>query len=60
MAIVDIVAQSGDGQDFIVEIPAGNGAYVPADILAEDDGSLLCVEIPEVTGGGSNIFIMSE
>jgi hypothetical protein len=61
MAIVDIVGQSGDAQDFIVEIPAGNPAYVPNDALVETDGSLLCVEIPLVTGGGgSNIFIMSE
>ncbi len=60
MAITDIVAQSGDGQDFILEIPTGNAAYVPVDILTEDDGSLLCVEIPEVTASGSNIFIMSE
>jgi len=60
MAVTDILAQSGDAQDFILEIPAGNGAYVPADILIEDDGSLLVVEIPEVVGGGGNIFIMSE
>jgi len=60
MAITDIVGQSGDAQDFILEIPAGNASYTPDDILIEDDGSLLCVEIPEVTGGGGNIFIMSE
>ncbi len=61
MAINDIVGQSGDGQDFIVEIPAGNAGYVPADILTETDGALLCVETPLVTGGGGgNIFIMSE
>ncbi|MCX6703565.1 MAG: hypothetical protein NTV02_02675 [Candidatus Zambryskibacteria bacterium] len=61
MAITDIVAQSGDAQDFIVEIPAGNAAFVPADALVETDGSILCVEIPLVTGGGGgNIFIMSE
>ena len=60
MAIIDIVGQSGDAQDFILEIPAGNAAYVPADILIEDDGSLLCVEVPEIVNSGSNIFIMSE
>ncbi len=61
MAITDIVAQSGDAQDFVVEIPTGNAAYIPADILIEDDGAILCTEIPEVTGGGGgNIFIMSE
>lgn len=62
MAILDILAQSGDGQDFILEIPVGNGAYVPADILIESAGNLLCVETPLVVGGGGggNIFIMSE
>ena len=60
MAIIDIVGQSGDSQDFIVEIPAGNAAYVPADIVVEEDGAPLCIEVPEVTGGGGNIFIMSE
>lgn len=60
MAITDILAQSGDAQDFIVEIPAGNAGYVPADILLEDGGAFLCVEIPAATGGEGNIFIMSE
>ncbi len=61
MAITDIVGQSGDVQDFVLEIPAGNAAYTPADILIETAGEFLCVEIPLVTGGGGgNIFIMSE
>lgn len=62
MAIIDIVGQSGDSQDFILEIPAGNASYTPSDILIEKDGALLCIEIPEIVagGGGSNIFIMSE
>lgn len=60
MAITDIVAQSGDGQDFILEIPTGNSSYVPDDVLIETDGTLMCAEIPEITGSGSNIFIMSE
>jgi hypothetical protein len=61
MAINDIVGQSGDAQDFIVEIPTGNASYLPADILFETDGAMLCSEIPLVTGGGGgNIFIMSE
>jgi hypothetical protein len=62
MAISDIVAASGDSQDFIVEIPSGNGAYVPSDILIESDGAFICTEIPEIIdgGGGGNIFIMSE
>lgn len=60
MAITDIVAQSGDAQDFVVEIPAGNSSYTPSDVLIENDGSLLCVEIPAATNAGGNIFIMSE
>jgi hypothetical protein len=63
MAITDIVAQSGDGQDFVVEIPVGNAGFVPDDILVESDESLLCSEIPVIVdqgGGGGNIFIMSE
>jgi hypothetical protein len=62
MAILDILAQSGDVQDFILEIPTGNGAYVPNDILIESDGRLLCTETPLIVGGGGggNIFIMSE
>ncbi len=63
MAITDIVASSGDNQDFIVEIPTGNAGYVPNDILIESEGSIICSEIPIVIdqgGGGGNIFIMSE
>lgn len=58
MAITDILGQSGDSQDFILEIPSGNASYTPSDILFEDDGTLMCTETPVVTGG--NIFIMSE
>jgi hypothetical protein len=62
MASTDILAQAGDGQDFILEIPVGNGAYVPNDVLIETGGKILCAEIPVVVGGGGggNIFIMSE
>ena len=61
MAITDILAQSGDAQDFILEIPNGNSGYVPNDILIGDTDPITCSEIPLVTGGGgSNIFIMSE
>jgi len=60
MAITDIVAQVGDGQDFILEIPAGNASFIPSDALIETDGSLLINEIPSVVGGGGNIFIMSD
>ena len=62
MASVDILAQTGDGQDFIVEIPAGNAGYVPSDILVGTGEDFLCTEITIVVagGGGGNIFIMSE
>lgn len=60
MAITDILASAGDGQDFIVEVPAGNGAYVPTDALFEANGALMCVEIPAAANTGGNIFIMSE
>ncbi len=63
MASLDILAESGDGQSFVVEIPIGNASYVPNDILLQSSGALLCVEVPAVVnegGGGGNIFIMSE
>ncbi len=61
MAINDILAQSGDGQDFILEIPAGNAAYVPSDVLLGSNGAFLCSEVPAAANqGGGNIFIMSE
>jgi hypothetical protein len=56
----DILAQVGDDQDFIVEIPTGNSSYVPTDVLIEKNDNLLCAEIPVITNGGGNIFIMSE
>jgi hypothetical protein len=60
MALTDIHFQEGESMDFITEIPAGTSN--PAlDILLENGGSqYLLNEIPEVVGGGSNIFIMSE
>ena len=61
MALLDILAQVGDPQDFVLEIPSGNGRFIPSDALIETSGSLLINEIPSVTGGGGgNIFIMSE
>jgi hypothetical protein len=61
MAITDILSQTGDIQAFILEIPNGNGAYLPEDILINNSDPIMCTEIPEtVGGGGGNIFIMSE
>jgi len=62
MALLDILALAGDGQDFILEIPAGNPAYTPEDILIGANEDPLLSEIPLVVPGegGGNIFIMSE
>lgn len=62
MASLDILASTGDGQDFILEIPVGNSSYTPRDILLGTNGVPLLSEIPEATPGegGGNIFIMSE
>lgn len=64
MAITDILGQSGDVQDFILELPAGNATYTPDDTLVEPNGAIICTETPLIVdqggGGGGNIFIMSE
>lgn len=62
MAINDILAQSGDGQDFIIELPVGNVSFFPLDGVSGENDALLCSEIPVIVpgGGGGNIFIMSE
>ncbi len=60
MAIIDILAQSGDGQDFILEVPAGNAGYTPDDFLLGSNGAIFCSEVPAIVDGGGNIFIMSE
>jgi hypothetical protein len=60
MALTDILAQVGDAQEFVVEIPAGNSSYTPPDVLLEASDTFWCVEIPTPSGGGGNIFIMSE
>lgn len=61
MALTDINFQEREGQDFLVEIP--NNLYVGSlnDVLIESNStSYLVNEVPEQTGGGGNIFIMSE
>ena len=59
MALTDINFQTGEGQDFIVEIPTGT-LFSPVDILFEpSSGQYLVMELV-LTGGGGNIFIMSE
>lgn len=59
MALTDIQFQSGEGQDFLVEIGAGD-LNPPADMLTEPSSTAYPVmEVPTPSGGG-NIFIMSE
>jgi len=59
MALSDIVAQAGDGQDFILEMPAGNSSYVASDILSEPGATAMCVEVPAIVAGtGGGIFVI--
>lgn len=61
MALTDVNFQEGEGQDFIVEIPSAVYVGVLNDIVVETNGSQFLVsELPQATGGGGNIFIMSE
>jgi hypothetical protein len=62
MALADIVCPAGDGQDFVLELPAGNANYIPSDVLLGVGGAFLCAEIPVVTpgNGGGNIFVISD
>lgn len=62
MALTDINFQQGEGQDFILERPAGT-LYAPVDILVEADGTqYMVMEVAGTSGGTTtnNIFIMSE
>ncbi len=59
MALTDINFQTGEGQDFIVEIPTGT-LFSPVDILFEPSSEQYLVMELVLTGGGGNIFIMSE
>lgn len=56
MALTDIVFNQGDGQDFILELPAGI-LGTPLDLLVSDPNTGSVLEVP---GGGGAIFIMSE
>ncbi len=59
MALTDVHAQSGEGMDFIVEVPVGT-LNAPVDILIETNSEQYpLLETPLVTGGGGNVFIMS-
>jgi len=61
MALEDINYQEGEGQDFIIEIPSAVYAGSLNDILVEASSTqYLLLEAPTITGGGGNVFIMSE
>ena len=61
MALIDVNFQEGEGQDFIVELPPVAYFGSLTDIVSETSGSQFPVlEAPEITGGGGDIFIMSE
>jgi hypothetical protein len=60
MALTDINFQEGDRQDFVLEIPTFSHPGQLGDILIEPSSVILLAEIPGATGGGGNIFIMSE
>lgn len=60
MALTDIDFSEGEGQDFIVELSAGT-LGTPGDILVETQSdAYLLLETPVVTGGGGDIFIISD
>lgn len=61
MALSDVHFSEGDKQDFILEIPTAVYAGSINDMVVESGGSSgLLSEIPQVIGGGDNIFIISE
>lgn len=60
MALTDIDFQEGEGQDFIVELALG-ALGTPSDILIEEGSIGYPVnEVPLVTGGGDEIFIIND
>ena len=59
MAFTDINFQEGEGQDFIIEIPAASYSGVLTDIMVEPSGSqYLLIETPQASEGGDNIFVI--
>lgn len=60
MAISDVNFSEGEGQDFILELPAVVHAGALDDILSDAGSQQIVSEIPADEGGGGNIFIMSE
>ncbi len=59
MALTDVNFQSGEGQDFLVELPNASYSGELLDIATESSSTQYPVlEVPLVSG--SDIFIMSE
>lgn len=60
MALTDVNFQSGEGQDFLIELPSAVYSGSLNDASIEGGGSqCLLLEVPAVEASG-NIFIMSE
>lgn len=61
MALQDVLFSQGDNQNFIVEQNRGNVGTI-TDVLSGggSNSGMQCVELPEKTGGGGNIFIHLE
>ncbi len=58
MAITDVIFQSGDKQDFVVELPSATYSGTLKDVAVESGSTqYLLLEVPLAS---SSIFIMSE
>lgn len=58
MALTDVNFQEGDGQDFILELPAVMYVGTISDVLVESNS--IGYPVVELPAGGGNVFIMSE
>lgn len=58
MALTDVNFQSGEIQDFILELPNQTYSGSLGDVMTETSGSQFL--LLESSGAGGNIFIMSE
>lgn len=56
MALTDVNFQSGEGQDFLLELPSASYSGVLNDISVESGSTQFLL----LEAGGTNIFIMSE
>lgn len=61
MALTDVNFSEGEGQDFLVELPAGDYDGAFGDIVVEPGSTqYLVTEVPVVEGGDGDIFIIGE